>query len=198
MTKIRNRYSAISAMLISMVFSLQVSANWSLVESHSELNFVTTKNLHVSEIHQFSQLNGSLNNAGLLHIEINLASVETHNETRNTRMREKLFLVDKFPKATLDAVIPEKIMQLKTGHSITVEIPAKLTLMAIEKPLKIVVQVSKTMDGHLIATSAKPVLLGAADYGLKTGVELLQQLASLSNISLSVPVTFNLAFKPDK
>jgi polyisoprenoid-binding protein YceI len=177
---------------------MQVSANWSLVESHSEVNFVTTKNLHVSEIHQFRELYGSLNDAGLLHIEISLASVETHNETRNTRMREKLFLVDKFPKATLEALIPEKLLQLKNGHSITAEIPAKLTIMAIEKPVNIIVQISKTMDGHLIATSAKPVLLGATDFGLTSGVELLQQLASLSNISLSVPVTFNVTFEPDK
>ena len=111
-------------------------------------------------------------------------------------MREKLFLVDKFPKATLNAVLPEQVIKLKKGHSITVELPAKLTIMATEKSLTIAVQVSKTMDGQFIATSAKPILIGATDFGLKPGVELLQQIAGLSSIGLSVPVTFNLVFEP--
>ena len=196
MTKINMLYIALFTVLLSIVFSTKVNANWRLADSDSEVSFVSTKNLHISEIHKFSQLNGSLNKAGVLHIEINLASVETGIDIRNTRMREKLFLVDKFPKATLNAVLPEQIIKLKKGHSITVELPAKLTIMATEKSLTIAVQVSKTMDGQFIATSAKPILIGAKDFGLKPGVELLQQIAGLSSIGLSVPVTFNLVFEP--
>ncbi|MFT4937299.1 MAG: polyisoprenoid-binding protein YceI [Paraglaciecola sp.] len=187
---------AFYGVLIMVTLSTKVSANWRLADSGSEVYFISTKNQHISEIHQFSQLNGSLTDAGVLRIEINLASVETGIDIRNTRMREKLFLVDRFPNATLDAVLPEELMKLEVGHSVNVELPVKLTIMTTEKLLNIAVQVSKTMDGKLIATSSKPTLIGAADFGLKSGVELLQQLAGLSSIGLSVPVTFNLTFEP--
>ena len=198
MTKMNTLYIALFTVLLGVVMSTKVSASWRLAESSSELNFISTKNLHISEIHQFSQLTGSVSETGALDIKIDLASVETGIDIRNTRMREKLFLVDKFPEATLHAQLPEKVMQLKMGHSVTLNIPAKLTIMSTEKALTIAVQVSKTMDGQYIATSAQPILIGAGDFGLASGVELLQQIAGLSSISHSVPVTFNLIFEPEE
>jgi hypothetical protein len=56
------------------------------------------------------------------------------------------------------------------------------------------VQISKTNSGQLIATSTQAILIGAKDYGLAAGVELLQKIAALSSISLSVPVSFNMVF----
>jgi polyisoprenoid-binding protein YceI len=193
-TRIYIVYIALSTVILSVLFSAKVSADWQLAESDSEVYFVSTKNQNISEIHEFKGLDGNLTEAGVLRIEIELASVETGIDIRNIRMREKLFMVDKFPNATLDAVLPKELMQLKKGHSVNAELPVQLTIMTTVKPLNIVVQVSKTMDGQLIATSTKPVLIGAADFGLKSGVELLQKLAGLSSIGLSVPVTFNLTF----
>ncbi|MFT7216344.1 MAG: hypothetical protein ACI8R8_001411, partial [Paraglaciecola sp.] len=53
---------------------------------------------------------------------------------------------------------------------------------------------TRSSDGNITATSSKPILIAAADYGLQSGVELLQQIAGLSSIGLSVPVSFNLVF----
>jgi hypothetical protein len=45
-----------------------------------------------------------------------------------------------------------------------------------------------------VATSTQPILISAADFGLTSGIEILQKLAGLSGIGLTVPVNFNLVF----
>jgi polyisoprenoid-binding protein YceI len=180
--------------LFILFFSIQAKADWRLINKQSAVSFISTKNLHNSETHQFTQLSGTLNRQGHLAIEIDLASVETGIDIRNTRMREKLFLVDQFPTASLNAILPKKIMQLNAGQSVLVELPATLKLMQFEKPITVVAQVSKTTNGQVIATSTQAVLISASDFGLVPGLELLQQIAGLSSIGLTVPVSFNLTF----
>jgi len=175
-------------------FSSNTLANWQLSNEQSAVYFISTKNQHISEIHQFTHLSGSLSEKGQLSIEIDLASVETGIEIRNTRMREKLFLVEKFPKAILSASIPENVRQLKVGQSLTVELPVTLQIMNIEKAMTIMAQISLNADGQFVASSVKPILLSATDFGLKSGIELLQKIADLNSIAQSVPVTFNVVF----
>ncbi|MFT4993139.1 MAG: polyisoprenoid-binding protein YceI [Paraglaciecola sp.] len=180
--------------LLCTFFSVNALANWQLSNEQSTLYFISTKNQHISEIHHFTHLSGSLSEQGQLAIEIDLASVETGIDIRNTRMREKLFLVDKFPKATLRGSIPVKVMELKVGQSLTIKLPITLQIMGIEKSMTIMAQISLNDDGQLLASSTKPILISAADFGLKPGVELLQKIAGLGSIGLSVPVTFNVVF----
>ncbi|MFQ3236200.1 MAG: polyisoprenoid-binding protein YceI [Paraglaciecola sp.] len=180
--------------IASLFFGTMANADWRLVNEDSNLNFISTKNINVSEVHHFSQLSGELSKKGTLSVEIDLASVETGVAIRDSRMAEKLFLVDKFPSAKLSATLPDEVLALKSGQSATFELPATLKIMSTEQPLTVSVQVTKSSDGNFIATSSKPVLIAASDYGLQSGVELLQQIAGLSSIGLSVPVSFNLVF----
>lgn len=170
------------------------SAHWMLVESESSLNFVSTKNQHVSEIQQFRALKGEFSPEGKLQIEIDLASIDSGIEIRDTRMREKLFLVDKFPTTSLTAQLPNSVLALEKGSSIAVTIPAELSLMGISKTINVSVQVTRKADNGIVATSTQPILISSADFGLTTGIETLQKLAGLSSIGLTVPVNFNLVF----
>jgi polyisoprenoid-binding protein YceI len=180
--------------LASLFFGTMASADWRLVNEDSNLNFISTKNINVSEVHHFSQLSGELSKKGTLSVEIDLASVATGIAIRDTRMAEKLFLVDQFPTAKLSATLPDKVLALKPGQTAGFELPATLKIMSTELPISVSVQVSRSIDGNITATSSKPILIAAADYGLQSGVELLQQIAGLSSIGLSVPVSFNLVF----
>tara|TARA_R110001632_G_scaffold155873_2_gene274113 strand:- start:68722 stop:69318 length:597 start_codon:yes stop_codon:yes gene_type:complete len=182
------------AAISSLLFCASASADWRLLNNASHLNFVSTKNVNVSEIHHFSRLDGSLSSTGELSVDIDLSSVQTGIDIRNTRMREKLFMVDNFPKATLKATLPEEITKFTSGQSGTFIIPSKLTIMGQQHELEIEVQVTKTDHNRFVATSAKPILITAGDYGLQSGIDWLQNVAKLSSISPTVPVTFNLTF----
>ena len=185
----------LSTFFVSLsLFCYSANANWMLVENESSLNFVSTKNQHFSEIHQFKTLKGELSPEGQLQIEIDLSSIDSGIGIRDTRMQEKLFLVDKFPSANLTAQVPDSVLTLAKGSSISATLPAKLTIMGISKTITVAVQVSRKADNGIVATSTKPILISAADFGLTAGVEILQKLAGLSGIGLTVPVNFNLVF----
>jgi len=187
--------SLLRTMLASLcLMAFSANAHWMLIEDQSSVNFVSTKNQHISEIHHFKNLQGEFSPQGQLKIDINLASIDSGIEIRDTRMREKLFVVDKFPSATLTAQLPESVLTLEKGHSILVTMPAKLNIMNSTKTISVAVQVTRKADNGIVATSTQPILISAADYGLAAGVEVLQQLAGLSSIGLTVPVNFNLVF----
>lgn len=176
------------------LFCSSAKAHWILVNGESSLSFVSTKNQHTSEIQQFKTLKGEFSPEGKLQIEIDLASIDSGIEIRDTRMRENLFLVEKFPSATLTAQLPDNVLTLEKGNSILVTLPAELNIMDISKTISVTVQVTRKADNGIVATSTRPILISAADFGLTSGIEILQKLAGLSGIGLTVPVHFNLVF----
>ena len=178
----------------SLLVCASASADWQLLNKDSQLNFISTKNIKVSEIHHFSNLSGSLTSAGELSVDIDLASVETGIDIRNSRMREKLFMVENFPKAMLTASLPKEIVAFTKGQAGTFTIPAKLSVLGQHKDIEVKVQVTKTDHNRFVATSVQPVMISAGDYGLQEGIDWLQNVAGLSSISPNVPVTFNLIF----
>ncbi|GAC25401.1 YceI protein [Paraglaciecola mesophila KMM 241] len=178
----------------SLLVCASASADWQLLNKDSQLNFISTKNIKVSEIHHFSNLSGSLTSAGELSVDIDLASVETGIDIRNSRMREKLFMVENFPKAMLTASLPKEIVAFTKGQAGTFTIPAKLSVLGQHKDIEVKVQVTKTDHNRFVATSVQPVMISAGDYGLQEGIDWLQNVAGLSSISPNVPVTFNLTF----
>ena len=72
---------------ILIFFSLTVQAQYQLDEGESSLYFVSIKKNKIGEVHSFSQLAGSINDKGFASIRVNLASVKTHIEIRDERMR---------------------------------------------------------------------------------------------------------------
>lgn len=185
----------LSTIFISIsLFCSSANAHWMLVEGESSLSFVSTKNQHISEIQKFKTLKGEFSPEGELQVEIELGSIDSGIGIRDTRMREKLFLVDKFPSANLTAQLPDSVLTLAKGSSISVTLPAELSIMGINKTISTTVQVTRKADDGIVATSTQPILISAADFGLTSGIEILQKLAGLSGIGLTVPVNFNLVF----
>ncbi|MGO4892162.1 YceI family protein [Flavobacterium sp. W21_SRS_FM6] len=181
-----------SYLIAASMISTAAMADWAVDSEQSKVFFISTKNLNTSEVHSFNRVEGKLSSDGKFTASIDLSTVETGIDIRNQRMREMLFKVDAFPQAKISATLAENIMALAKGETLHTELPATLTLMGIEKSLNLNVVVTKTTEGQFVVTSAKPVLLSAADLGLQAGVEALQKIAGLSSIGLSVPVTFNL------
>jgi polyisoprenoid-binding protein YceI len=177
-----------------VIYSMPSYANWQLSNQDSTLNFISTKNQHLSEGHQFLRLSGTLNKAGKLDVVVDLASVETGIPIRNQRMQEFLFEVKSTPQATITTQVPDAILKMKSGETSSMTLQSVISIKGVSANYPVQVRITKTHDGSFVATSTQPILVQAHKHGLVSGIEKLQALASLSSIGFTVPVTFSVVF----
>lgn len=179
---------------LSACIALPASAAWTLDSEGSSLNFLSTKNAQVTEVHSFDKLEGSLSDAGKLTVEVPLSSVNTNIPLRNTRMQEMLFESGKYPSATFTATVPAELMKLSAGESTTGKVEGELSLHGVTAPATFSVLVSKVSDDEITVATTAPTIVSAADFKLDGGVKALQDVAKLSSITAAVPVTFAVTF----
>ena len=175
--------------------SLPAVADMKLDPAGSSLSLVSTKVLapgsaSVSERFTFSDLSGTVDTEGNATVQIPLSTVSTGIDIRNERMAKYLFEVDKFPAATITAMIPAELM--KSGSQLA-EITAMLSLRGKTSELKIPVLVSNS-EGKVIVAATQPVMVDAKSHDLDGGLGKLAELAGLMHIPMMVPVSFNLTF----
>jgi polyisoprenoid-binding protein YceI len=181
--------------LFLLVLAAPAQADWVLNSERSKLSFVSTKAINVAEVHRISDLSGGITADGSADIMIGLTSVDTGIELRDDRMRDMLFETDRFGLANVSATVDaEKIEKLGPGESTEMILEANLSLHGVSRPLQIELVVVRSGASRLVATTAKPVVINAPDFGLGTGVEALREIAGLPSISLAVPVSFVLTF----
>ena len=154
----------------------------------SALSLVSVKKGTAGEVHTIDKLSGSLSDAGELSVTLDLTSVNTKIEIRDERMRNNLFETGANPTATVTA----KIGKVADGVS-RVTGSLELNLHGVKKSLDF--EAIAVMAGDkLVVSSAKPIIINAADFGLEGGVAKLQELAKLPSIATAVPVGFVLTF----
>ncbi len=182
--------------------ALQANAGdkaWTLNNDDSNIAFVSIKQNSIGETHHFKSLSGSLDKSGQLTIAIDLSSVATGIEIRDTRMQEFLFETNKFATATITADVSHIAYgKLKKGQSLIVNTPFTLDLHGAKKIIHADVIVTLQADKTLSVLSSKPILLQAQDFGLEGGIAKLMELAGLKAIATSIPVTFKLNLNIDK
>lgn len=185
----------LSALLIMLSMNTAFATQWQLDSDNSQLNFISTKKTHVSEIHQFKTLDGTIDDSGNVNITIDLASIDTKIPVRDERMTTFLFEIATYPVAVLKATIdPEAIDAIAEGASSELTVDATLELHGQTVPHTLDVVVMRLVGAKLSVVSVKPVLLNVTDFSLVAGVEKLRELASLPSISYTVPVSFYLNF----
>jgi polyisoprenoid-binding protein YceI len=170
-------------------------ADWKLNQNQSDFSFASIKKNNVYESHTFKHYKGAIDDAGNAGLEIDLSSVSTAIEIRDERMKTILFNTPKFPTANYQVSIdPASLTSLKTGEKLTINTKGTLSLFGKQKALEASLNVFKLNDKRILVTTAKPALVKAADFSLDTGIETLRQVASLTVISHTVPVSFSLIF----
>ncbi|MCX4188586.1 YceI family protein [Methylophaga sp. OBS4] len=189
------KYLQKSSYLLSLLLLSAVAqaGQWLVNNEQSQLSFVSTKKVNIAEVHHFGQLAGGLSESGQFSLDIDLASVDTGIEIRDSRMREFLFNIVEFPKARITAEVDSVVIDaLEVAQSTTMTIEGELSLHGQSQPLTSEVLVTRISDSELLVVSAKPIILSVADYELVQGVEKLRELAGLPSISHAVPVSFYL------
>lgn len=184
---------AISIALSSVAAS--ASADWKLDADQTSLHFLSTKNAQVTEVHQFTSLTGSVNDSGELTVNIDLSSVDTGIDIRNTRMQEMLFNVSEFASATFESTIPKAMLSGKAGDVQLGPVEGMLSLHGMAAPVTFHIAVSHIDDNTISVSTTQPSLLSVSDFGLENGVESLREIAGLKSITTTIPVTFTATFK---
>ena len=169
-------------------------ADW-MVQDTSQIGFVSIKNNSIGENNAFQRVSGSISEAGMVAVAIDLTSVETGVRIRNERLQTMLFDVASFPSATVKATLsPAQVMALRGGGTVTESVALDVSLYGttVSKTAELLVSV---LDDDVRVTSTQPIMITAQDFGLESGVAALQKIAGLSAISRSIPITVDLRLK---
>ena len=187
------------ALLTTISIALPASAEWSLDSKNSSLSFVSVKNGILAEIHEFKELEGAIDGTGTAVLTIDLDSVDTLIPIRDERMRKMLFDTSSFPEATVEVQLDNEILaDLAASSGTEIEVFGTVTIKGKSQRMSAKVQVSALQDGGVMVSTVKPVLVGANQFNLISGLEALRAIAGLTSITPVSPVTFNLAFQPAK
>lgn len=190
---VSSQVSSVSS--VSSSSSVATDAAWELDSSTSYLNFVTTKNTHNVEVHNFLTLTGEIGDDGVAVVRIDLDSVNTANSVRDGRMRDFLFETATYPTATITVVVPGTLLDsLATGQTTQASLSAEVDLHGVTTTVAVLASVQRLSDSRVLVQSTAPVLTRAADFNLTAGVESLRSIANLVSISSAVPVDFALVF----
>lgn len=168
--------------------------DWGLDNELSQLSFVTTKNTHIVESHQFNSLSGDIS-GDIAKITAHLGSVNTGIALRDERIIEHLFQVLSNPVATATVKVPSIISTLKVGESISENLTLSLELHGTTNDMTSEVILHCISQDMLMVKTLRPILISSKDYGLTAGIEILRDLAGLSSIAPVVPVDLVLIYK---
>ena len=168
-------------------------ADWQ-VGPGSQVQFVSIKNNTIGEVSHFETLAGTVTDAGEVEVRVALDSVETNIGIRNERMKKMLFEVGLYPEAVITAQLDtEAVAAMSDGGTTDVALQIDLHGQTVTKEAQLNVALT---DQGLSATTAQPILLTAAEFGLEDGVAALQAVAGLNAISRVIPVTVALQLVP--
>ncbi len=169
--------------------------NWQLSATDSYLNFVTTKNTHNIEVHKFDSLSGSLTDAGVATLTVDLASVNTANTLRDQRLRDLFFETGSFPSAIATFNLDTSVLSsIAVGQSAVVDLAGTLDLHGVTALMSTKVLVQKLSSTRVMVQSVAPVIVRSADHNLVGGVELLRAAVGIASVSGIAPVDFVLVF----
>lgn len=181
---------------VFMLTSTLALAEWALDSEASQLSFVSVKAGQAVEAHHFKKLAGGVDDAGMVNVEIDLSSVETKIDIRNTRMMEMLFEVVKYPAATVSAAVPKEALDgLKAGERRRQKVTFDLSMRGVTKKMEAEVMITGAGDTAITVATTEPVILSAELFELSAGIEKLRTVAGLPAITNAVPVSFDLMFR---
>lgn len=160
-----------------------------LDNEYSSLAFVSIKKGAVGEVHTIKDLSGSWSPDGNVNISLNLNSVDTKIAIRDERMKKHLFETSKYPTARISANISS--MPPKGVSRGNTEVTVQMHGMTKTVP---VAYIAVNTGDKIVVSSAQPLIINAADFGMDKGVKMLQELAKLPSIATAVPVSFVVTF----
>ncbi len=184
-----------ASMCTAALFVPSVNADtWQLDSDNSVLNFVSVKNNHVAETHRFTDLQGTWND-NRVSIEIPVVSLDTQIPIRNERMLEHVFQSSEYSVVTATATLEDDVlMAMAVGESVPLAVELDVYIAGESETLSAYLQLTRLATDRFLATTTQPVIIDTKAFSLVAGVDKLREIAGLSRIDYSVPVTFSVQF----
>lgn len=172
---------------------------WDLSPDQSNLRFqsikTTSDGLKV-ESSSFASFSGAIQPDGTANVTIMVESVDTAIDLRNVRMRFLFFETFKFPEAQVTMTIPpEAIADLAQVRRKTLDLPYTLSLHGFSAEKTSQVSVTLLADDLVSVSSAAPISIAVADFGLAENITKLEQAAGNITIVPTATVTFDFVFQ---
>jgi len=185
--------AAVLGLGISLAAQAVAAQNWMLDTAASALIFGSVKKDAIGEIHRMGFASGMVEASGAAALTLDLASVETGIDVRNTRILEHVF--GGMAEAGITANIDMNTVEaLGVGETMTYDLSATLHFLGTEIRFSEPVIAVRLSDSRAMIVSDGMIWFDTEELGIDAGVDMLQELASLPSITRAVPVTFRLVF----
>lgn len=195
MNKVELMARSLFWVLLAFIFVPSAYAGWKSDPQSSDIYFISIKKGSIAEVHHFDEFTVSVDNH-MLTAEIPLDSVQTAVEIRDERMREFLFETKAFPTAILTAdVSAVDINNLSVGQPDRVDVTGRLSLHGASRDISMSVHIVRLSQTAILISTAKPVIINAADFALLEGIAKLADLVGGIDIATAVPVGFSVLMR---
>ena len=169
-----------------------VAEEWTLNGDASRLAFGSVKKDTVGEIHEFQSMTGTVKD-GMADIQIDLTSLETYADIRNTRMAEHVFKMA--PSASFSAGLDMDMLgAMAVGDTDVIDFDGVLSYLGQDVEVFAELIVARMTEERVMGTTNDMVWVSTEELGIEAGIDTLKELAELSSISRAVPVTVRLVF----
>ena len=198
-----NQMSKSSAVSVFATFAIVMSsfsshAALTLDKSQSSVNFISTKNQHISEQHSFDEFSGQISDNSELVITIDISSLNTNIPIRNERMQKMLFDMANFKTAKFTAKLDTALTKLSAGEMKRSTVSGDMMIAGKTATVSFDIVLTGLNNGSINATTVRPTILNASDFELDDGVAALQKVAMLQSISKTIPLSFSATFAASK
>jgi len=173
-----------------------LNQEWLLDPAISTVYMQTVKANSIFETHQFSVVEGSISSSGDANIRIDLASIHSGIDIRDTRMRFQLFETFKFPYAQINAKLDKaKLKDLATPTRLRYPLSFSLSLRGHVSDIKTDVWVTRITETVVSVASIKPISPLAETFGFTANIPKLSDAIEGTPIAAGASIAFDLVFK---
>ena len=131
----------------------------------------------------------ALADSARVHVEVDLASLDTGIELRNRHMRQNHLETDTYPKAVFDGgrILEPSDGSMTAGAEVSFALAGSLTVHGVTRPAEVPVRVSRdTVDGKDVLHITTSFPLSLADYGIDRPRFLVLKLSDRQEIRLDL------------
>jgi outer membrane protein OmpA-like peptidoglycan-associated protein len=173
-----------------------MNQEWLLDPALSSVYMQTVKANSIFETHQFTVLDGGVSSSGNASIRMDLASIHSGHDLRDTRMRFQLFETFKFRYAQINARLDKaKLQALATQTRLSYPLAFSLSMHGHASEVRTEVWITRVTDTTVSVASIKPINLLAETFGLLPNIARLVDAIEGTPIAGGASVAFDLVFK---
>ena len=172
-----------------------LNEDWVLDPAKSTVYMQTEKLEHTIEKHRFTSLEGNVSRNGDASIKIDLSSIDTGIDLRNTRLRFLLFETYKYPYAIITAKIDRSKLNAFTSQTrVSYVLQAHVDMHGIAKELDIPVEIGRVNDNTVTVSTIQPVQVAGETFDFMGGISKLSDAMGGIRIVPSASISFDLTF----